>query len=97
MAVNILLELTASPGKVEDIKAYFSEILPETRTYPGYIDLHLLENLDNPDNLVVYETWESREAYQAYFNWRAQQGVFDKLAAFIEGQPSVRFLQDTGI
>jgi len=97
MAINVILELTAAPGKAQDIKSYFESILPETRTYPGYIDLHVLENLDDENNFVVYEAWESRDAYQTYFNWRAEQGVFDKLGAMIVGQPSVRFLQDTGI
>lgn len=97
MAVNVILSLTAAPGKMEELKAYFAGILPDTRTYPGYIDLHLLENLDDPNDLVVYETWESREAYQTYFNWRAEQGIFVTLGSMIEGEPSVRFFNNTGI
>ncbi|MCB1668331.1 MAG: putative quinol monooxygenase [Porticoccaceae bacterium] len=97
MSANIILEIKASTGKIEEVKDFFREILPATRLYEGYISLDVLQNLDDPTELVISECWESREAYQQYFNWRAETGVFEKLASMIEGVPKVRFLENTGI
>ncbi|MDF1693279.1 MAG: putative quinol monooxygenase [Zhongshania sp.] len=97
MAVQVILEFDAADGKADTVKAYFAEILPDTRRYSGFIQLDVLCDLDNPNSFAVYETWESREAYQNYFNWRAETGVFTKLAEMIADKPKMRFFENTGI
>jgi quinol monooxygenase YgiN len=97
MPINVILEMKSSSDKIEELKAYLSSILPVTRQYFGYINLEVLSSLDDANELVIYETWESREAYQKYFNWRAETGVFDKLGEMIVGEPKVRFLENIGI
>ncbi|MEX1670352.1 putative quinol monooxygenase [Zhongshania guokunii] len=97
MAVQVILEFDAAEGKADEVKAYFAEILPDTRRYEGFIQIDVLNNLDKPNNFVVYETWESREAYQNYFNWRGETGVFTKLGEMIVDKPKMSFFENTGI
>ena len=97
MSVHVILELTAASNKVDELKALFKEILPDTRRYKGFISIDLFTNQDNPDEIVAIEVWESREAYQTYFNWRAETGLFDQLGPMVAGEPKVRFLDNTGI
>lgn len=97
MPTQVILDITAREDKLNELKNYLREILPETRQYPGYIALDVLTNIENPNNLVVYETWESPEAYQTYVNWRAENGVFDKLGEMVAEAPKVRLLAHTGI
>lgn len=93
MPVKILLDLNAEEGQVDAIKAYFSEILVDTRSYKGCIKIDVLSNLDNPNNLVIYEMWENRQAYQEYYNWRTDTGVFEKLGEMITTPPKLTFFE----
>lgn len=93
MAIQVILELQAKEGKAEALKGYFAEILPDTRRYDGCINIDILSNLDNPNDLVAYETWESPAAYQRYFNWRAETGVFENLTEMLDGVPKKRLFE----
>ena len=42
--------------------------------------LGVFRDLDDPDRFVVVEKWESREAFQNYFNWRKSTGSLESMA-----------------
>jgi len=97
MSVSVLLELKVAPGKLADVKSYMESLLPVTREYPGFISMDVFVNQDDQNDIVCVEEWESRNAYETYFNWRAENGVFEKLATMIAAEPRVRFLDNTNI
>jgi len=97
MSVTILLDLTAKPGSMEDLKNIFIEILPATRSYDGCEGLEVKINSDDANNLVIVERWQSRQHYEKYFAWRQETGLIDRLGPVLGAPPSVRFLEDTGI
>ena len=97
MSVTVLIDLTAKPGSIEDLKKLFAEILPDTRSYDGCEGLEVKINSDDPNNLLLVERWQSRQHYEKYFAWRQETGLIDRLGPLLGAPPSVRTMEDTGI
>ncbi len=55
----------------------------------------MLRNQDDPDNLVLVETWESRAHYEKYLAWRREAGTSDRLYRAVMGRPTIRFFDAT--
>ncbi len=97
MAVKVLLELKAQPGKGAELLDMFRQILPDTRAYDGNIGIETLQNQDEPEVLVLVETWETRPHYERYFAWRQESGTVSQLGALLAGPPSLRYFDETGV
>ena len=68
MALTILAQITAVPGKENLLRQELEKLVPITRTEDGCIkyDLHL--DNENPCFFVFYEIWESREQWQTHMS-----------------------------
>ena len=95
MPVIVVLELKAKPGTGDNVVPFFKQILPDTRSYDGCISVEFIQNQDDPDTLIAYERWETREHYEKYFEWRTQSGTLAPLAPLLEGPPSIRYFNIT--
>ncbi len=93
MSIAVLLEIQVKPENVGDMKAYLKDILPDTRAYDGCEGLDVYGNMDDGDNLVLYERWGSRPQYEKYLAWRSETGVVDKLGSMLAGPPSIRYFE----
>ena len=71
-------------------------MFPDTRSYDGCIDVYATRNQDNPNHFLLVETWESRAKYENYLAWRTERGDMDNMAAVLDGEPSIRFLNRIG-
>ena len=91
MAVKVLLELKARPGAGDALVAIFRGVLPDTRAYDGCIGVETLRGQDDPDTVVLVESWESRAHYERYFAWRQGPGRIEKLGETLAGPPSLRY------
>ena len=90
MSVMVLLEMQVKPEAVNELKALFKQLMPDTRAYAGCQGIDIYGNLDDGGNLVFYERWESRDHYQRYLAWRTETGVFNQLSAKLTGPPKIR-------
>lgn len=97
MALHVILEVETQEGKADAFKALLTEILPDTRRYDGCIQIEILTNCESPNEFAVLEQWQSSEAYQAYLNWRAETGLFDRIGALVSSAPSIRRFQRENI
>ncbi|SVE27926.1 uncharacterized protein METZ01_LOCUS480780 [marine metagenome] len=95
MSTIVVLEVKAKPGTGDSLVALFKEILPDTRSYDGCISLDFIQNQDDPDTLIAYEAWETREHYEKYFQWRVETGAIATLEPLIEGPPVIRYFNMT--
>lgn len=66
MALTILAQITAVPGKEDIVKAALMNLVAPTRAEAGCVqyDLHL--DNSNPGFFVFFEIWETRELWQAH-------------------------------
>jgi quinol monooxygenase YgiN len=81
MTCIVILEITANKGTGMQLVETFRALLPDTRNKDGCQGVEVTINLDDADNLVLVERWETRKHYENYLAWRQQRGDLDKLAA----------------
>lgn len=89
----VLFEAQVKPEAVDELKATLRAILPETRTYDGCLGIDTYCNLEDGNNVVFCEHWESREHHKKYLAWRTETGVMDKLGAALAAPPSIRYFE----
>ena len=75
MAVKIVIDRQAKPGSGDALLQVYRGLLPDTRAFAGCIECEIFRNEDDPENFVIIELFESREAYQQYADWRVGSGV----------------------
>ncbi|MCA8880511.1 MAG: antibiotic biosynthesis monooxygenase [Rhodobacteraceae bacterium] len=68
MALTIVAELTAHPGKEDALREALKAIIPPTLAEPGCIQYDMHEDNDRPGHFVFYETWENREIWDTSHN-----------------------------
>jgi len=68
MALTILAQITAAPGKEDLVRTELEKLVPITRAEAGCIQYDLHAGNENPGFFVFYENWESRELWQEHMN-----------------------------
>lgn len=68
MALTILAQITAHPGKEDLVRAELEKLIPITRAEQGCIQYDLHVDTTNPGVFAFYENWESRELWQTHMN-----------------------------
>ena len=97
MNVTVILEVQSKPEKIDELKSTLENILPDTRSYEGCVNVQVNSNQDDPLNLVLLETWESRQHYEKYLGWRTETGAIEALGAMLSQPPSIRYFDDLKI
>ena len=91
MSTFVVLEFQAKPDKVDAVKDFLRQVLPDTRNYAGYESLVVHQNQDEPTSMMMYEQWSTRPQYDAYLAWRIDTGALAEFAEMLAGPPSFRF------
>ncbi|MFI5426653.1 putative quinol monooxygenase [Aeromicrobium sp. UC242_57] len=63
---------------------------PRRARYPGAESIEAWVDAEDDKKVVVVESWESKEALQAYQSWRASDGVPHALIAALAAPPVSR-------
>ena len=80
MAIKVIVELQAKPGKRAQLKSLLDSIVAgHGPGAPGFLGSTRYEVLDNPDILVDIADWESAEARAAHMQEAAAAGVYTPL------------------
>ena len=84
MAIKVIVELQAKPGKRAELKSLIESIVanhgPGQR---GFLGSTRYEVLDNPDMLVEIADWESAEARVAHMQEAAASGFYAPLSEML--------------
>ncbi|NIP38804.1 MAG: hypothetical protein GWO07_08680 [Candidatus Dadabacteria bacterium] len=93
MGIMVLVQADIKPEFTSEMKSFLDKILPDTRAYDGcnFIDVYF--DVDNENNMVLVEQWDSREHYKKYHEWRTETGVIDKIRNMVDGSASIRFFE----
>lgn len=89
--VIVTLELALKPELVEDFCVQIPEALKETRAFPGFVDISIRRNADDPSHVIFIEEWASRADHEAYVAFRTQSGVMDQMAAMLTKPPRTEY------
>lgn len=84
MAIKVIVELRARPGKREELRSLLESVAansgPSTR---GYLGSTRYEVLDDPDALVEIADWESAEARTAAMQAVMASGAYGPLSELL--------------
>ena len=80
MTIRVIVELTAHPGRRDELQAAFERMLADHGAdAAGFLGSRRYERLDDPDVLVEIADWESSEARDAHLREAAAAGTYGPL------------------
>ena len=80
MAIKVIVELQAKPGRRAELEGLIESIVGEHgSSQRGFLGSTRYEVLDNPDMLVEIADWESAEARAAHMQASAATGAYEPL------------------
>ncbi|MBM7074227.1 antibiotic biosynthesis monooxygenase [Shewanella sp. 202IG2-18] len=66
--LTIVANIIAHEDKIELVKSELLKLIDITRKEQGWIKYDLHRDNDNPAHFMFYETWETRELWQAHMS-----------------------------
>lgn len=90
MTVSVLLEGHLNDAERDGFTALLTEKFKLTKTFKGFQAIDLTYNVEDPNNWVITEVWNSKEDYEKYLQFRQEDGTLNQVAAVCRGAPSVR-------
>lgn len=87
----ITIEMPVKPGMSSEFVELMTEAAPDTRSFDGCRYFAILVDRDDPDRVLFYEIWESREQLDAYRAWRNESNFGDKMTPLLAGPPTTRY------
>ncbi len=96
MACLVTAKFVCKEGEGKQFLESLVEMLPDTRTRDGFIDLAGHVDQENPDIILAIEHWENRSDHEAYMGWRAERGDVAKLMPFLDGPPEFGYYDILG-
>ena len=66
--LTIVANIHANSEKIDLVKKQLEKLVPITRNEEGCIQYELHQDNENPSHFLFFESWESRELWQAHMN-----------------------------
>ena len=84
MAIKVIVELQAKPGRRAELENLIESIVAEhAPSQRGFLGSTRFEVLDDPDTLIEIAEWESAEARVAHMEEAAATGAYEPLFALL--------------
>ena len=95
MSVSVLLEGTLKDGLVEQFTQICTDAFSVTRAFDGCQNINLTLNVENPNNYVLTEVWDSKEHYEKYLAFRTAEGTIDAISEMCVDGPNIQIFDIT--
>ncbi|MBX3064929.1 MAG: antibiotic biosynthesis monooxygenase [Anaerolineae bacterium] len=73
--------------QLEAFQQFARDLIPEARKAAGCISFDLMQDLSQPDQFVMLEQWEDREALENNFSSETYQIADDAMSSFVVEDP----------
>ena len=97
MTCLVVADFTFKEEEADNMADRWRTLFPDTRGYPGCIDLSVSRNQDDPNKFVIIVVWESREQAENYLNWRSDRGDLENYSKWVTEEPTIRFFNKLGL
>lgn len=87
MSVVVIAEFHAAEGRLDELLAMLTAVLPDTRAYDGCLGLESWLDEERA-TIVLTERWDSFDHYDRYLAWRGETGALTAAAPLLEGGPA---------
>jgi quinol monooxygenase YgiN len=89
--VTITLTFTLKPEFVDGFLTNMPEMLKDTANRTGFRDIRVVRHRDDPNRILIFETWDTEQSYAEYMAWRTERGDFESFGAMLAGAPEVNY------
>ena len=86
--VTVIAEMTAKPGKEEELKRHLLVLVEHTRQEEGCVQYHLHVSDDDSRKFVIVENWTTREALDRHAR-SAHMNAFSQVSTELRADPVV--------
>ena len=93
MAITVIIDFELKPEFTKEIIESFKTTLKETRAYDGCLGLSVLQDSENPNHIIFYEQWKTKEHQLRYIQWRVESGMMDKMGAVLASLPVTKYFE----
>ena len=90
MSVIVTVSLDVKEDYTDELKGFFKEILPDTRSFEGCQGVQLYESKESPTKMTIHAKWTSEEAQKKYMEWRIEHGSLEKLMPMLSEPPNLQ-------
>ena len=97
MEISTNIQLIAKPGMGGELVEFLKSVLPDTRAFDGSLGYYIVSDIENSDNIEGFGRWESKEKFEAYFQYRVDTGVMAKFGEYAAADPVVRVHKVEGV
>jgi heme-degrading monooxygenase HmoA len=74
MSIQATNTFHTKPGRAAELIATLKKVLPDTLTHGGCQEIRLCRDQDDETTVVSMTRWITRDAYEAYLEWREGTG-----------------------
>ena len=95
MTVSVLLEGELKDGLVDEFVEICRGAYLVTRAYDGCQGINLTLNVENKNNFVMTEVWDTKEHYEIYLAFRTDEGTVAAIQSMCQNDVSIRIFDIT--
>ena len=97
MTVKVIMNAKAKAGTGNEVAEYLKSRMPTTRTYDGCLSAVSYQGVDDTDDVMTLETWESREHHKKYISRRRGEGDTARHKGMFDGEPRYGYVEEVEI
>jgi quinol monooxygenase YgiN len=90
MSVRVTLNCQVNKDKLQELIPFLEANLPNVRGFKGNLKVCVLFDRENTE-MLLDEEWLSMEDHQAYLNYIDENDVLEKLKAFLNSAPQIKY------
>ncbi|NOH63516.1 antibiotic biosynthesis monooxygenase [Vibrio sp. RE88] len=94
MSIRVTLNCPLIPERVEELKGFLAENLPNVRSFEGNKRVSVLFASDNKE-MLLDEVWLSVEQHKSYLRFIESNGVLSQLASYLKSPPEIKYFQSS--
>tara|TARA_B100001057_G_scaffold73507_2_gene67893 strand:- start:2853 stop:3146 length:294 start_codon:yes stop_codon:yes gene_type:complete len=95
MTVSVLLEGELKDGLIDEFVEICRGSYPVTRAYDGCQGINLTLNVENKNNFVMTEVWDTKQHYENYLAFRTEEGTVADIQSMCKNDVSIRIFDIT--
>jgi heme-degrading monooxygenase HmoA len=96
MAIKVLITRRFKDEFVHEAHYHNAEIRALATVQPGYVSGKTIINIDNPNEMIIVSTWDSREDWDNWYKKDVRMDYYKKLRLSLETGEEISFYKSGG-
>ena len=96
MAIKVLITRRFKDEFIHEAHYHNAEIRALATVQPGYISGETITNLDDPNEMIIISTWESKKAWDEWYKKDVRKDFYKKLRLSLETVEKIAFYRPGG-